>query len=280
MEQRGNFLRVTCGTCLALLITVLVSSSCEITIPATRTPSPIVGSVFAAFYIRDSDQAIDVVFIPDDDYGDLSDVGNRQAFLDDVADVIDEGFWQNNAIVTNLGAYNFWFMTETGNVAPGAGTCPTVTWPDLDDAAFADAIALIHPNVLRDCSFAVGFTAEPFNGGTVVHEHSHDVYNMPDEYCCDGGYWEMPPMLYDTEPDCENDPENAAWRNCQSFLAGGEDWWRSEDDLGDIMEDDGDAVVPEYGRADWVVMEDGLNALGGPAPGTPSIFGPDSWDWP
>lgn len=266
---------------LALAALGLAALACDVTLSATVTPSFTSGTtVFSAIRWRDPNDAIDVVFIPDDGYGDMSVQANRQAFLDDVADMIDTGFYQNNAIAQNLTLFNFWFMTASGDVQPGAGICPAVTWPNLADAAFAEVIVLLHTNVLRDCAWGNQVTSEPTSYRTVVHEASHAAFSLPDEYCCDGGYWNVPPVLYTTQAACTGDPVNAAWQNCQSFNASnGNTWWRSEDATVDIMSAGG-AVVLEYGQADWVIMQGVLAGLG-PAPvNNPTVFAPNAWDWP
>ena len=45
-------------------------------------------------------------------------LANRQAFVDDVSNMIDEGFYQNNGIARNLVYFNFWYMTSTGDKDP------------------------------------------------------------------------------------------------------------------------------------------------------------------
>lgn len=267
---------------LGMSVVLQAISACQITLSATTTPSATSGTtVFAALRWTEPDRAIDVVFVPDNDYGDQSVVANRQVFLNDVANMIDTGFYQNNAIVSNLGRFNFWFMTATGDVQPPTtGICPVVTWPDLRDAAFAEVKVLLHPNELRDCAGGGRVTSEPTSFRTVVHEFSHAAFGLPDEYCCDGGYWNIPPVLYTSQAACTGDATNAAWRNCQSFTsASGTVWWRSEDTIVDIMSADG-ATVWEYGPADWVIARNVLSALPGGSINTPAVFAPDPWDWP
>ena len=265
---------------LMVLLSSVGASHCDISLSATATPVASVGTtVFSAINWNDSNDAIDVVFIPDDDYGSMSNVANRQAFLDDVADMIDTGFWENNAMFSNLGLFNFWFMTSSGDVQPptGSSICPSVTWPDLTDAAFAEVKVLLHTNELRDCAYSGGrVTSEPTSYRTVVHETSHAAFGLPDEYCCDGGYFEVQPVLYTSSADCNGDPVNASWRNCVSFTASsGTIWWRSEDSTSDIMSSGG-SVVLEFGEADWVVVEDVLDGLSSFV-NTPSVFAPASW---
>jgi len=268
---------------VAVMVLFVSATACEVTLSATGPPGATRGTtVFAAMRWSNPDRAIDVVFVPDDDYGDLSVVANRQVFLNDVANMIDTGFWQNNGIVNNLGLFNFWYTTVTGNVGPPAAgrTCPTVTWPALPDAAFAEVKVLLHTNVLRDCAGGSFVTSEPTSYRTVVHEANHGAFGLPDEYCCDGGYWNIPPILYNSLAACNADPANAGWRNCQSFTAlSGTVWWRSEDATVDIMSSGG-GTVWEYGRADWVIARNVLTGMPHAIVNDPSVYAPDLWDWP
>jgi len=258
------------------ILSLMVSCNGPTETPATL-PQTIGFTVFAVDVSRTSNEAIDVVFIPDDDYGDMSDTADLQAFLNEVAGVINQGFQMNQVWNFNADEVNYWYMTSTGDVQPGTDTCPSVTWPLLLDVVFAEVIILLHPNELRDCAWGNRVTSEPSSLRTVVHEASHAAFVLPDEYCCDGGYWEAPPVLYTSEADCLNDGANAAWRDCQSFTAdNGTDWWRSEDDHCDIMVC-ADPTVLEYGPADWVIAEQVLSSLPGSSISVPSIFAPSEW---
>ena len=270
---------------LALIALVLASLACEVNLPATRTPPAQVGStVFAAIYWQTSENTIDVVFVPDSGYGDLSNLTNRQNFYDDVADLIDEGFYQNNAIVRNITLFNFWYMHTPGTVSPpSSGICPSITWPSLTDAAFAEMVVIVHRNAaIRDCGGGGRASARAGGGREwiVVHEGGHAAFSLPDEYCCDGGYWHSPPILYNSQASCNSDPANAAWRNCQSFTSVyGATWWRSEDSTVDLMSAAG-PPVHEVGQADWVLMRNVLTGLPGASVNDPTVFAPNSWDWP
>lgn len=270
---------------MMMALIALTTASCDLNPVATEDDEPIEtdSTVFSFLQLQsDLDEALNIVFVPDNSYGDQSVLANRQAFLDDLGDVVDTGYWQNQAFVLNVHLTNFFYMTARGSVAaPPAGTiCPTVTWPAevSSDAAFADMVLLIHTNVLRDCSSGNRATTEPDSFRTIVHESSHALFGLPDEYCCDGGYWEVPPVLYNTANECETDPANVAWRDCESFTSsGGTSWWRSENATDDIMSVGG-SVVLEYGRADWVVVRAVLDDLG--SPNNPTVFAPANWDRP
>ncbi|MCC6614013.1 MAG: hypothetical protein IT320_11095 [Anaerolineae bacterium] len=267
---------------VAMLCTFLLAA-CDLNLDATQPPPFTEGdTVFSAVRWSDPDGAIDVVFAPANGYGDLNNTANRQAFLDDIADMIDTGFWQNNAIVRNLGKFNFWYTTISGTVqAPSnPNNCPIVTWPNVPDAAFAEVLVLLHTNDLRDCRWGNRVTSEPTSYRTVVHEASHAAFNLPDEYCCDGGYWNISPVLYNTQNGCTNDAANAAWRDCDQITNGTTtvNWWRSEDSTIDIMSAGG-SVVLEYGRGDWVVMRNVLQGLNSGTIYNPEVFAPSAWSW-
>jgi hypothetical protein len=265
---------------LILIFLLLTVSACDNN-GVTSTPG-IGTDVFGIYFMKDIDEAIDVIFVPDDDYGDMSVTSNKETFLNDVDELINQGFWQNNVLSVNSDLFNFWYMTRSGNAQESTGTCPTVSWPNWTGAHFAEVKILVHPNDLRDCAWrTVGLsTTEPGSFRTVVHEFSHAAFHLPDEYCCDGGYWNKPPILYDSGTVCENDPDNEAWRDCQSFTdVKGKVWWRSEDSIVDIMSSNY-STVWEYGPADWVVVRDVLEALPNAVVYEPDVFAPDPWPTP
>lgn len=272
---------------LVLAVLILTILACEPTLEATRTPPVQVGStVFAAIYWRSSESAIDVVFVPDTSFGEMGNLTNRQNFYDDVAALIGNGFYQNNAVVNNISLFNFWYMHTPGTVSPPASStdiCPILTWPNLTDAAFAEMVIIVHRNsAIRDCGGNGRASAQAGGGNEwiVVHEGGHAGFALPDEYCCDGGYKHAPPILYNSKSSCENDAANSAWRNCQSFTAkNGDVWWRSEDKTSDLMSDGGPPVL-EVGQADWVLMRNVLGALPGVSVNDPTVFAPNAWDWP
>mgnify|MGYP003960090589 CR=1 FL=1 len=284
--KRPNKSLVKKGLFVLLLFALLLSiQACELTISATRTPPATVGStVFAILQWKPSDRAIDVVFVPDGGYGNLTTTANRQNFFDDVADLIDEGFYQNNAVAMNISLFNFWYMLNTGTVTPPAsGICPTLTWPNLTDAAFAEMVVIVHRNTaVRDCGGGGRASARAGGGREwiVLHEGGHAIFGLPDEYCCDGGYWHVPPILYNSQASCTSDAANAGWRNCQSFTANnGSVWWRSEGLIVDLMSAAG-PPVHEFGQADWVRVNTVLSGLPGASVNNPTVFAPTGWDWP
>ncbi|MDF1763876.1 MAG: hypothetical protein P1U57_10740, partial [Oleibacter sp.] len=237
----------------------------------------------------DLDQALNIVFVPDASYGDLSVLANRQAFVDDMTDVIENGYWQNRAYFNGILHFNYYYMTASGSVvartpdADGNFRCPTVTWPAQvsTDAAFADQLVLMHQNDLRDCGGGGRATAEPTSYRTIVHETGHGLFGLPDEYCCDSFYREVAPVLYSTQNRCNNDPANASWRNCVSLTSSrdGSIWWRSQGNITtNLIMLNGGVEVWESGPADWTMMEDKYDDLGANVT-PPTDFAPARWSY-
>ncbi len=269
---------------VTMALFALFLAGCNVEFDASTPRPPIApGSAVVPLLEWDKtrDSTLNIVFVPDTSYGDLTQTANLQAFFDDIERVIENGYWQNNAYYSNLAHFNYYYLTVAGSAAaPTTGICPNVTWPAQadSDAGFADLVLLLHPNPLRDCRWGRKATTEPTSYRTVVHESTHALFNLPDEYCCDGGYSVQTPVLYDSLNSCTADAANAVWRNCTSFTAdSGSAWWRSEGGTVDIMSGGGDVVL-EAGRGDWARMRTVLSALG--TPGTPTVFAPATWDRP
>jgi hypothetical protein len=278
----------------ALLAVALLSASCEIDDTVSPTDEPVVGTTTVYELLRwqsDLDKAFNIVFVPDASYGDLSVLANRRTFVSDIADVVENSYWQNQGYFNGQVRFNYFYMTESGSVTEspphpltGEFQCPAVTWPPeaTTDAAFADQLLLIHQNELRDCGGGGRASAEPTSFRTVVHETGHALFTLPDEYDDDGaGYWVAPPVLYATKKDCTSDPANAAWRNCTALGPDGDGntWWRSQGHITTnlIMRNIG-AEVWESGPADWSIMADAYQSLGSSI-GPPSVFAPDRWSY-
>jgi hypothetical protein len=286
-------LRVLRRTFAVLAAATIVILACEPTFTASTVTAPAVGTTVFAGIVWQSDpsHAINVVFVPGTGYGDQSVIANRQVFLNDVGTVIGQDFYQNNAIVSNIAKFNFYFMLPAvnGTVGAGTGVCPAVTWPDLTDAAFADSIIMLHTNNLRDCDGGRTGTAYVGRRVVAVHEFSHAVWSIPDEYCCDGGYWGKAPIMYSSQVACTGDATNAGWRNCLQVPDSNcppmadpspPGWWRSEGNNDNIMVQFCGTYV-QYGPSNWVVIKQRLQALAGA--GTikdPSVFAPTTWNWP
>ena len=270
-----------------------VLASCQITRTVSTDDTPASGATVFDMYVlqSDRDRAFNILFVPDAAYGDMSVLASRQAFVNDLARVIENGYWQNRAYFKGWGLYNYFYMTASGSVvqrtpAPdGSFRCPTVTWPAQvsTDGAFADQIVLIHMNDLRDCGGGGRATAEPTSFRTIVHETGHGLFGLPDEYCCDGGYFSMAPVMYSSQASCTGDAANAAWRNCQSHTSSrdGSVWWRSQGNITtNLIMSNAGAEVWESGPADWAVMDAAYRGLSGsPVVTAPAAFAPARWSY-
>jgi hypothetical protein len=277
----------------------LLTAACELNVTVDDTDTTVSGStVYELFVIqRDQDEAYNILFVPDASYGDQTVLANRQAFVDDLTNLIESSYWQNQGYYFNLAYFNYYYMNVSGSVVPRAPTsagvfrCPTVTWPTAlgTDGAFADATLLIHTNTLRDCANPASgrATTEPTSFRTAAHETAHAIFALPDEYCCDGGYSLLPPVMYTSRASCTGDAANSAWRNCGSITStrDGRTWWRSESNITNsaLMVNVG-ATVWEFGPADWVVMDAAYQGLpggcGASCTGDPSVVAPANWDRP
>lgn len=278
---------------VAVLSLVALLAGCRINQTTTPDDDPISGATVYEMYVvqQDRDRAFNILFVPDASYGDLAVLSNRQAFVDDLARIIENGYWQNRAYFNGWGLFNYYYMTASGSVieqAPGTDgifRCPDVTWPaELDtDGAFADQVVLVHANDLRDCGGGGRATAEPTSYRTIVHETGHGLFGLPDEYCCDGGYFVAPPVLYASQSDCTSDAANAGWRDCQSLTSSrdGAVWWRSQGNITtDLIMLSTGTEVWEAGPADWAVMASAYQDLpGSPTVSTPTDFAPAQWDY-
>lgn len=277
---------------IGIMVSMISNLGCEINRTVSEDDTPFSGATVYELYISqdDIDNAFNIVFVPDVSYGDLSVTANRQAFVDDMTDVIENAYWQNQAYFNGLFHLNYYYMTETGSVTPrapdaeGNFRCPTVVWPNQvnTDAAFADQRVLMHRNELRDCGGGGRATAEPTSFRTIVHETGHGLFGLPDEYCCDSSYSEVRPILYASQAACNNDANNAGWRNCVSFTSSrnGSVWWRSQGSINSnlIMLNPGNEVW-ESGPADWAVMDSAYQALGAPRVSAPANFAPGRWSY-
>lgn len=297
--ERRLLSQVSAGAAVLVVCIAFSVGGCQLNVTAEEDDVPVSGStVFELFAIqRNRDRAFNIVFVPDASYGNLTVLANRQAFIDDLTNLIENSFWQNQGYYFNLAHFNYYYMNVAGSVvarppdAAGNFQCPTVTWPAAvnTDAAFADALLLIHTNELRDCADPSSgrATTEPTSFRTAAHETAHAVFGLPDEYCCDGGYSAVAPVMYTSRTNCNSDAANAGWRNCVSITStrNGSTWWRSEGGVtGSALMISGGDTVWEFGPGDWAVMDAAYQSLpgscGAGCTGDPSVIAPANWNRP
>jgi hypothetical protein len=157
----------------------------------------------------DTKDKIDIVFIPDVDYG-----GNIANFLVDAKDLIENGYLGASEIFDNRCKFNFYYYPNAADYQPvcNFGALPSDYY---SDCSFADSAAVIF-SAGRACSSSY-FSVTPRDYNTVVHETGHKIFGLADEYCCDGGYFEPSPNpnIYHSLADCQSDSVNPS--GCVNF---------------------------------------------------------------
>ena len=205
-------------------------------------------------YIQNGNHSdkIDIVFISDTSYN-----SNTTLFIQHIANIINNSFMVSEEVGANISKFNFYHILEEG----------FIDWPYwslepprnfFTECSFYDAAVMLHTDSRRDFASDNIFSSEPYNYGTIMHEFGHALFGLADEYCCDSYYFtpEPFPNIYKNERLCKEDAVNEGWspNDCDNFCPAqqgrcGNGWWRS-DPLPDIMEDDGDNIVPPFQRAD------------------------------
>jgi hypothetical protein len=175
----------------------------------------------------DTDHAIDIVFIMDEDYSRRTD-----SFLRMARAMVDDGYFGDPVINGHRGVFNFYYMLEEGNYEE---VCDHWTLPDnIDrDCSFRDMTAILHADAERDCAHGSVFSADA--PGTAIHESGHSLFGFADEYCCDGGYSEGSeyPNIFSTQERCREYAEEQGFpgENCFNFCPAQKCWPGSEESI-------------------------------------------------
>jgi len=117
---------------------------------------------------------------------------------------------------------------------------------------------IVHTDERRDFSIGDLFSGEYYSYGTIIHEISHALFGLTDEYCCDSSYWsgEPYPNVWPSNESCRTYAIDEGWDpdSCQNFCTKGSSncgngWWRSDPDP-DVMKTSGGATIKPFQRAD------------------------------
>lgn len=247
------------------------SAPCSVTVPATganyaygcrvvngtqvawsgwksvQVGNPSSGKAIPILQTGPRDRRIDIVFIADDD-GYTS--GTDPAFLADVSKVIEEGYFAEDLFLSNQHNISFWVAPDMGDAGgykkdpPRCELTGPGNWNDV--YSFADAGAVLHPDNFRDCAKGDQrlFSSEPSSLRTILHETGHTPFGLADEYCCDGGYFEVEPWpnLHYEKDDCRADAADLGVDpdRCRGFRGKHSpfDWLVEEDWFTSDLEDD------------------------------------------
>ena len=141
------------------------------------------------------EDAINICFIADIDYGNLEDASKWKLFISHIEDLIYQGYFKNNMINNHREKWNF-FITkrQIDGIKLKSNYRDIEKYPAflvVGSIEEIDAFGLIHQYEYGDVSYLKGdlsyinfnlFTSEYYNFGTAVHETGHAVFNFYDEY--------------------------------------------------------------------------------------------------
>jgi hypothetical protein len=226
--------------------------------PWPNNPIPIYGTGAPA-------EKIDLVFIPDTDYG-----GNNNQFMLDVTSLVTNGYLSSQQFAQEIrpwrGFWNFYITYQTGDAQGYGSGCNQApgNWTNL--RAIVDSGGIVHTANLRDCG-GIGdgslFSVVAGANATAIHETGHSVFSMADEYCCDGGYWEIGPEAntFSSQASCQNNATSHGWPTADCVQIGTTGWWRS-DGAGDLMAGGGSFGRSDRRRIFWLYFNQCLGATG------------------
>ena len=193
--------------------------------PWPNNPIPIYGTGAPA-------EKLDVVFIPDTDYN-----GNNTQFINDVSGLVANGYFSTNSWSTHVrpwrGNWNLYVTYRTGDAQgyqSGCNSAPS-NWTTM--RSIVNSGGIVHTANLRDCG-GIGdgslFSILRGNNATLVHESGHSVFSLSDEYCCDGGYWEIGPNanVFSSQANCQNTAAATGCSSANCVQIGTTGWWHSD----------------------------------------------------
>lgn len=217
-------------------------------------------------YVR-GDQAakIDLVFIPDVDYGQTN---WQRGFMDDVTALIKHAFFSDRPVARKIRnrpeMWNFYMTYYQGDAEPNCNRTMPYNWTTV--GASANSGFIVHKTDMRDCSgigdgsvFSAERIVDPSNERSLavpIHELGHSAFSLADEYF--GGYLFHLPLpshnVFPSKKMCQDNARAYGWSTGNCKKIGKTSWYRSDDGQ-DIMEDSFSADN-EFGpsdrlRIDW-----------------------------
>ncbi len=186
---------------------------------------------------------INLCFLPDTDFR-----RDWRGFLSEVEDLIYKGYHSSNMIRDDKDRWTFFYtQEEVDGFALSQDFTNEALFPSfMKDSIIdgIDAFGLLHKNKYSDGAYLYGnihflahslFTSESYNWGTAIHETSHAVFNLSDEYdgcaCFDSGEGTN---MFTSLSECQKfnraygfDPKECS--EIKNYL--GESWYMSERDI-------------------------------------------------
>ncbi|GIF75429.1 hypothetical protein [Asanoa siamensis] len=185
-------------------------------------------------------------------------------------------------VLDNQRAVNVWIALDTAatggfrDLRNGDGVDDTCQHQPPDNVGveygFGHARAILHPatpapgnaNTLRECAFGGLLSAEFGETGVFIHEIGHAAFELADEYCCDGGYFQMPlvPNVYRSRDACLADVGGLGGNavDCRGMDSvfdpdTDDDFWVSDPATNDLMNDNAFARRADRRRMTFVFGE-------------------------
>lgn len=171
---------------------------------------------------RAPDRAIDVVFIPSQEYT------SNGEFIRDVTYMIENGYFAEETINRSREYMNFYYIPVSNHGTIGVVEGRVVwntpsNWTEV--CPHADGGVIVHKASFRDYASGNVFSTENYSLGTLVHESGHGLFGLADEYCCDSYYWQPDPYpnIYSSLSNCEEDSRREGWDAslCWEFCTAG-----------------------------------------------------------
>ena len=215
-------------------------------------------------YIRGApEQKIDLVFIPDNDYGPAN-----TGFMDDVSALVRESLFSEKPFAEKIRGrremWNLYVTYQQGDAQPTyCNRTPPPNWAIM--SATVDSGFIVHKTDFGDCSgLGPGST---FSGERIlstearfyvvpIHELGHSVFSLADEYRGGGLFATSMPEhnLFIDRTTCENNAAAHGWPITNCKLIRRTNYWRSDGDR-DLMVDtsstDHVSGPSDTGRYDW-----------------------------
>ncbi len=214
----------------------------------------------------ESENRLDVVFVPDTDYGTPQNVDIwLPTFLNEINSQIDQRLNGKSPITGNLNKFNFYYTRDQGNAEESSCGSKSELPADLvRDCSFADVFVVFHKTTFTDCS-SVDLnpdimSAEGPVGRSFIHESGHGMFGLADEYDGNTNYFQPNPLpnIWKTQDGCRTDANSMGWNpdDCNKFTERQNAWWKlGQTDY--IMKDgthfDNGWGAPASRRISWIL---------------------------
>ncbi len=171
-----------------------------------------------------------VLFQRSTDYNTVTVAAGRADFLADLSTKIHDILMDKEEIwghMDDINIYAYRFAGDTSAGCPGVLNANTAA----DTGSFIDDNGILHDITFGDCT--TGFNLFSAEGSTntkaFLHEFSHSIFELADEYDGDTFYFEAAnePNIFDTEAGCQAE-QVAKSRDpsaCYEFTANQTGWW-------------------------------------------------------